>query len=303
MTGTQVRELMLAARDRHVLVPAFNIAYLPMVEPVCAALAELSCFALLEVALPDISYFEAESFAAVRAEYDRWADPNLVALHLDHIPVIDEKGERVDWEPWLREGLEAGYHSAMVDGSRLSLEENIAVTHQAAEVAASYGVPLEAELGAVFGHEAGPLPPYEELLATGLGFTSPEEAVRFVTESGVDWLSVAVGNVHGALSGVAAAQPKLQARLDLGHLRRLAEATGVPLVLHGGSGISAEYLQGAAQVGVAKVNIATEIRKAYQQTLAMTGDLAETQWNVWQSVRELVTNWLGSAGSAARLGL
>ena len=61
-------------------------------------------------------------------------------------------------------------------------------------------VPVEAELGAVLGHEAGPLPPYEELFASGLGFTDPAEAKRFVEETGCDWLSVAIGNIHGAIA-------------------------------------------------------------------------------------------------------
>ena len=88
----------------------------------------------------------------------------------------------------------------MLDGSRLSLADNIAATRQVAELAHAAGVPCEAELGAVLGHEAGPLPPYEEFFETGLGFTDVAEAKRFVAETDCDWLSVAIANIHGYAS-------------------------------------------------------------------------------------------------------
>ena len=77
------------------------------------------------------------------------------------------------------------------------------------------GIPVEAELGAVMGHESGPLPPYEELFASGKGFTSPEEAKRFVMETETDWLSVAIGNIHGAISAATRAEKKIEARLAI----------------------------------------------------------------------------------------
>ncbi|OQA40627.1 MAG: D-tagatose-1,6-bisphosphate aldolase subunit KbaY [Chloroflexi bacterium ADurb.Bin325] len=168
-------------------------------------------------------------------------------------------------------------------------------------MATPYGAAVEAELGSVLGHEPGPLPPYEEMFASGLGFTAVEEARRFVAETGVDWLSVAVGNVHGALVGAAASQPKVQARLALDRIRELAQATGVPLVLHGGSGIPAEYLRAAAQEGIVKLNIATDLRKAYQQVRRAGGSISAAQEAVAQNVRETVTERLGIAGGASRL--
>src|SRR5690606_9183044 len=107
--------------------------------------------------------------------------------------VIDEDQEPVDYLAIVNEALRLGFDSVMVDGSRLRLEENIAATRQVAERAHRAGVPCEAELGAVMGHEEGPLPPYEELFASGRGFTDTDEARRFVQETGCDWLSVAIG--------------------------------------------------------------------------------------------------------------
>jgi len=149
------------------LVPAFNIPYLPMVEPVIRAVVDEDVFALLEVARVEWQKFESRSMAAVYGEFHRYADPAYVCLHLDHIPVIDEDGRRVDHLDIIREAIELGFDSVMVDGSRLDLEENIRETRRVVELAHEAGIPCEAELGAVLGHEAGPLPAYEEIFSSG----------------------------------------------------------------------------------------------------------------------------------------
>lgn len=256
--------IQIGVRPAETVIPAFNIPYLPMMEPVVAALRETDCFGMIAVARLEWIKFEARSLRAVQAEYQRVGDERYTRLHLDHVPVLDEDNLRVDFEADIREAIELGYQSVMVDGSRLPLEENIQATRRITAIAHAAGIPVEAELGAVLGHEAGPLPPYEELFATGQGFTSPEEAKRFVAETEVDWLSVAVGSVHGALMS---RRPKVEARLDLEHLQRIFEATRIPLVLHGGSGIKTEYILEAMRRGIAKINIGTAIRQVYQAAL------------------------------------
>ncbi|MGQ9730688.1 MAG: class II fructose-bisphosphate aldolase [Candidatus Zipacnadales bacterium] len=293
--------IMRRAADRHVLIPAFNVAHLPMVEAICATVRELNTFALVEVARPDVEKFGAQSFAAVAEEYRRHADRRYTRLHLDHVPVIDEDGQQVDWQPLIDSALKMGFDSVMIDGSRLPLEENIAVTRCVVTMAHATGRPVEAELGAVLGHEAGPLPPYEELFASGKGFTDPEEARRFVEETGCDWLSVAIGNIHGAISEADRDKTKVSARLNLDHLKKLHHATGVPLVLHGGSGIQPEYLRAAAREGIAKINVGTEIRQAFERTWRGTESLSQAQNAVAESVRQLVVEIYGVAGSADAL--
>jgi len=91
----------------------------------------------------------------------------------------------------MQRAVRAGYGSVMVDGSRLPLEDNIECTRAVVEIAYAAGIPVEAELGAIMGHEAGPLPPYDELFESGRGFTDPAQAKRFVEETNVDWLSIA----------------------------------------------------------------------------------------------------------------
>ena len=137
----------------------------------------------------------------------------------------------------------------MVDASRLDLEGNIAATRRIVEIAHPKGVCVEGELGAVLGHESGPMPPYDELFESGKTFTVVEEAKRFVKETECDWLSVAIGNIHGAVSDALRDQKKPEARLNLEHLDKLSQATRIPLVLHGGSGGDSGLRAGRDQEG------------------------------------------------------
>ena len=97
-----------------------------------------------------------------------------------------------------------------------------------------------------------------------------DEAVRFVRETGCDWLSVSIGNIHGAVVAALRDQPKGESRLNLQHLETLHEATGVPIVLHGGSGVKHEDVLAGMKSGIAKVNVGFEIRKAYEDALKTT---------------------------------
>jgi fructose/tagatose bisphosphate aldolase len=178
----------------------------------------------------------------------------------------------------------------MVDGSRLPLEENIAATKKIVEMAHKKGIPVEAELGAVYGHESGPMPPYEELFVSGKGFTDPEEARRFVNETEVDWLSVAVGNIHGAISEATRDQKKVEAKLSIERIKKIQHLICRPMVLHGGSGIKKEYLLEGFKHGIAKINIGTAIRHAYEQGLKESQ--AKGIENVYHTTVELITKEL-----------
>ena len=293
--------IMSAAARNAVVVPAFNIPYLPMLEAVAGALAEHDTFALIEVARLETTKFEAKSLSAVAEEFERHADTRVTRLHLDHTPVIDEDGVLVDWKPFIAEALDLGYDSVMIDGSRLPLEENIAVTAEVVRMAHMAGALAEAELGSVLGHESGPMPPYEELFAQKAGFTRVDEARRFVEETGVDWLSVSVGSVHGAIAPSARDQAKVQAKLDIDHLKLLHDATGIPLVLHGGSGIQHSYIEQAIRHGIAKINIGTDIRQPYVKALDETGSVQAAQKAVAQEMRQLIRDVYHIDGSASQL--
>lgn len=259
-----LHQLMLRALEARVAIPGFNIPYLPMMAPVVRALRDTRCFGLIMAARLEWTKFAAGSPRAVFEAYQAVKDPAFTALHLDHVPVIDEDNLPVDFEAILADAVALGYDSVMVDGSRLSLNDNIEATRRIAEMAHEADIAVEAELGAVMGHESGPMPPYEELFASGSGFTDPDEARRFVAETGVDWLSVAVGSVHGAISAVRRREKKIEARISIERLDALRQATGIPLVLHGGTGIRKDSVRQAIRHGIAKINVATAIRQPYE---------------------------------------
>ncbi len=160
-----------------------------------------------------------------------------VSLHLDHGKTLDD----------VKQAVRAGFTSVMIDGAELPFEENIAFTREAVDFCKSFGVPVEAELGAILGKE-------DDHVSEADCKTEPEKVRRFVEETGCDMLAVSVGNVHG-LEDIP--------RIDIPLLRQIAELSPVPLVIHGGSGIDADILRSFVNYNVVKVNIASDLRKAF----------------------------------------
>ena len=298
-TALGTADLVHRALKTGTVIPGFNIPYLPMMEPVVRALRDTNSFGLIMVARLEWVKFESGSLEAIRDEYERVKDLDHTRLHLDHVPVIDEDDLRVDYKEIVRRAVRAGYGSVMIDGSRLPLEGNIDCTKAVVEIAHAAGIPVEAELGAIMGHEAGPLPPYDELFESGRGFTNPAQAKRFVEETNVDWLSIAIGSIHGAISAARKSERKIEARLDINRLDEIREAVGIPLVLHGGTGISKEYIIKSIQHGIAKVNVATAIRQPYEK--AVQESLAAGQEAVYRAMLAIIREDLEIANSAARL--
>ena len=295
-------EIMRRALACGTVVPAFNVPYLPMMEPVIRAVADQDVFALIETARLEWIKFESRGPVEVAAEFNLRRNPAHVRLHLDHVPAVDEDGNRIDYLPLFRQAVELGYDSVMIDGSRLSLKENIRVTTEVVELAHRANIAVEAELGAVWGHESRPAHPYDELFSSGLGFTDPDEAEGFVSATGCDWLSVAIGNIHGAIAAGLKDQRKPEARLSLERLDRIAQATGIPLVLHGGSGIQQSYVLEAIKHGIAKINIATEIRQPYEKTFRETGSLEKARQTVYERTVWVLRDHLRITGRAKQLG-
>ena len=293
------RDIMRKAFEMGVVIPAFNIPHLPMLEPVAQAIADDNAVAMIQVARLEWEKFESRSLEHVAGEYARFNKPSHTLLHLDHVPVIDEDNLRVDYLAILRRAIAAGYQSLMVDGSRLSLQGNIEATAQAAALAHQAGLPIEAELGAVMGHETSQQAiPYEEIFKNKMGFTDLEEAGRFVRETGCDWLSVAVGSVHGAIAEGMLDKKKPAAKLDVEHIAELRKALDIPLVLHGGSGIQQEFITRAIAAGIAKINVGTEIRQPFERVLAQSGSLTQAQDAVYRRTGELIRDFLGVKNSA-----
>lgn len=157
-------------------------------------------------------------------------------LHLDHCSDINA----------IQTAIDAGFSSIMYDGSHLDIDENIARTRIVVEMARPRDISVEAELGAIGGSEDGKAVAEEDIC-----FTTVEDAKRFVEETHVDMLAVSVGTVHGLYTGKAQIQHQ--------RLQEISAATGTPLVLHGGTGVSDEDMRKAVTEGINKVNVGTEM--------------------------------------------
>lgn len=166
-----------------------------------------------------------------------------VCVHLDH----GESMEMID------KALELGFTSVMIDASALSYQENLSLTKQVVKKAHALGVSVEAELGRLVTGEAGSEAKNVTLKAEDY-YTDPNEAAEFVKETGIDALAIAFGTAHGFYT----AQPKL----DFGVIERVRKATGIPLVMHGGSGVSTEGFRKAIESGIRKINYYSYMSKA-----------------------------------------
>ena len=145
------------------------------------------------------------------------------------------------------------------------------------------------------------MPSYEELFASGKGFTAVDEAERFVRETGCDWLSVAIGNIHGAIAAGRKDIKKATARLNLERLGQLDDALRIPLVLHGGSGIQQDNVRAGMKRGIAKINVGTEIRQPYEAAMQAGGSVLKAQAAVYERTKWVLSEFLGVAGMREKL--
>jgi len=187
--------------------------------------------------VPDFIFKQPNFERFFRYAVDRCEQSSIpVAFHLDHGSSFE----------YVMMSIRYGCTSVMLDGSSLPIEENIALTRKVCDVAHSCGISAEGEIGHVAGHEGNML---EGNVADSNAYTKVEDAVRFVEETGVDALAIAIGTVHGVYVGT----PKL----DFERLKAIRKAVSIPLVLHGGSGLPAEDFRKAIEFGINKVNFFT----------------------------------------------
>ncbi len=239
-------KILLAEAERGgYAVGSFSPRCTPMIAPVLRAGELVRSPLLVQISQREFEWsgLTPADFGAAFYEQVRELRPTVpVGLHLDHT-----------WEfPIIQEAIAAGFTSVMIDASSKELDENIAITREVAEYAHARGVSVEAELGRIFSADTAETESDEEL------YTDPQEAGRFVRETGVDALAVSVGTAHGVYM---VRQPKV----DLERLKAIRARTPVHLVLHGGSGVPEAMLQAAIHLpgsGVSKVNIATDLEQA-----------------------------------------
>lgn len=256
---------MVPAKKNGYAIGAFNVQNLESVKAIAEAAVEEKSPAILQITPSVIKYAGMKYITSLVKTAGQESTVPLT-MHLDH-------GE--DYETAIK-CVDAGFTSVMIDGSFLKFEENIAVTKKVVDYAHKKGVSVEAELGKLAGVEERSVEEKEAIL------TDPQTAVEFVERTGIDTLAVAIGTSHGAYKFKSAA------KLDLERLKIINQKVSIPLVLHGASsvptwilekatkygatlggakGVAEEQLQEAIKLGVAKINIDTDLRLAFTATV------------------------------------
>ncbi|MGH1549316.1 class II fructose-bisphosphate aldolase [Leifsonia poae] len=233
-------DLLHAAVGRRTGLAAFNVIQLETAEALVDAAEQTGLPVILQLSQNAVAYHGAlEPIAAATLALAAESTAH-VAVHLDH----------AEDEELARRAVEAGFGSVMFDGSTLDYDRNVAATIRVVEHAHANDVLVEAELGEIGGKDGAHAPGVR---------TDPDEARRFVAETGVDALAVAVGSSHAMTERTAA--------LDLDLIARLRHAVPVPLVLHGSSGVADETIEQAIRAGITKVNVSTHLNRFYTDAI------------------------------------
>ena len=235
-----MKEMLCVAQKEHFAVPAFNVSSSMILKGVMEACEEKHAPVIIAIHPDELSFVGDSFVAAVREEAHKASVP--VCIHLDHGASFAQ----------VIHAIACGFTSVMIDSSTTSFDDNIAITKKVVEAAHAVNVSVEAELGTIGatgnGGEAG---------TDNIIYTNPDDVVRFVEATNVDTLAIAIGTAHGLYPKTK--KPKL--RLDL--LKEIVGKTSVPLVLHGGSDNPDEEIAEAVRLGVAKINISSDIKSAF----------------------------------------
>ena len=241
MPLVNMKELLNEAVQSDWAVGSFSVSNMEMVQGILRAAQETESPVILQIAEVRLKYSPLDLIGPLMVSAAENADVP-VAVHFDHGTTIEAIGHALD----------LGFTSVMIDGSKLTLEENIAVTKKVVALAGDYGADVEGEIGSVGGSEDG-----SENIAVNC--TSPEQALRFQSETKIDALAIAIGNAHGNYKQ----EPKL--RFDI--LEQVRNLLSVPLVLHGGTGLSADDFRKCIRLGMKKINIATATFDAVENSV------------------------------------
>ncbi|MFF0739240.1 ketose-bisphosphate aldolase [Streptomyces sp. NPDC004111] len=236
--------ILAPAHDHAFSVPAFNVSDYAMLKGLVEVCEELRSPLIVAIHPDELAHVGVDFIPAAIAWAHRATVP--VTIHLDHGADVDQ----------VLTAIQAGFTSVMIDGSLLPFDENIALTKEVTRIAHAVGVSVEGELGTI-----GKLDEQAEEGASEIIYTDPEDARRFVAETGVDSLAIAIGTSHGLYP--ATMTPEL--RLDL--LEKIKETVDIPLVLHGGSGNPDKEIAGAVERGINKINISSDIKVAYHRAM------------------------------------
>jgi fructose-bisphosphate aldolase class II len=281
-----MKEMLIKARDGGYAVGHFNLNNLEFTQAIILAAQEEKSPLICGVSEGAVKYMGGYSVvtAMVKALIREYRITVPVAIHLDHGSSFDA----------CMKAIHAGFTSVMIDGSHYPLQENIALTRRVVDVAHALGVSVEAELGRIAGQE-------DDLSVSDAeqSYAVPEECEELVRATGVDCLAPALGSVHGPYKG----KPKL----GFERMETIGKSTGVPLVLHGGTGIPLEDIQRAISLGTAKINVNTENQLAsarkVREVLAAKPDLYDPRKYLGparDAIKEAVVQKIREFGSSGK---
>ncbi len=238
------KSILDVANENNFAIPAFNISDWAMFNGIMDISEEKAAPVIIAIHPDEVSHITTDLIPAMHARAHRSSVP--VAIHWDHGGSYEQ----------IITAIKAGFTSVMIDASLLPFDENVALTRKVVDAAHAVGIQVEGELGTIGANDS-----YGESGAAEIIYTNPADAVRFVEETGVDSLAIAIGTSHGLYPSDK--NPEL--RHDL--LEEIKAAIGIPLVLHGGSSNPDAELRRAVELGVNKINISSDIKVSYHNRM------------------------------------
>ncbi|PIE36223.1 fructose-bisphosphate aldolase [candidate division KSB3 bacterium] len=260
MSYVNLREMLSQATQEKYAIGAFNIVDPMTTEAVIRASEEKQSPVIIQTSVKTVNLYGYIPLATtVKTLAEKSSVP--VALHLDHCKDLDV----------IRHCIDAGWSSVMIDASSFPFEENVRMTKEAVKMASLHNVTVEGELGAIVGVEDD-----IHVKEQDAHLADYEQAIDYVEATGVDLFAPAIGTAHGVYKG----EPKIA--FDL--LKKIASAINVPIAIHGGTGLSDDVFQKVIRLGGAKVNISTQLKHAFKDSLA---EYFQTNPDIYEPVKIL----------------
>jgi fructose-bisphosphate aldolase class II len=258
--------LMNYAKEKGIVLPAFNTTNYELTRGIIEGFEKTNLGGYIAISSSNLKLSSPQIIAdMVKSVMKDVAVP--VSLHLDHGKCFEDVKACVD----------AGFTSIMVDASHLPFEENVKEVKRTVEYCHFYGIPVEAELGAIQGKE-------DDHVSEEDAKTNPEDVAEFIEQTGCDLLAVSIGNVHGM---------DLKPNLDFSLLNEISNISSVPLVLHGGSGIPFNQVRKAKEKNLIKVNYGSDLRQAFIRTFGTAYETNHNEFDLMSLSKASISNVQG----------
>ena len=256
-------KLMEYAKEKQLVLPAFNTTNYELTAGIVKGYQATGLGGYIAISSSNLKLSSPKIIAdMVKATMKDTSTP--VAIHLDHGKSFED----------VKACIDAGFTSIMVDASHLPFEENVAEVRKTVEYCHFYGIPVEAELGAIGGKE-------DDHVSEEDAKTNPADVQEFVERTNCDLLAVSIGNVHGM---------DLQPNIDFPLLEEIAQLSSVPLVLHGGSGIPFDHVRKAKQHNLIKVNYGSDLRQAFIRTFGNAYEKNHNEFDIMSLSKTAIDN-------------